>query len=570
MNPPSIRLAILLTTALIGLLVVPGLTSAAWLDAGHLLLRDDLARLGKPGSESYDLFAKLEGSSVVERSVEIFRSALALDSQSYHARWALGRALLSAGEANAAVEVLAPLSDRALRNPLVYYDLLIASSQSKRHETVIQLYEANRPQSPTQAISDTVALAYIELGRRNQAALEAITQLRPGDLYANHHLWQTAALAGDRQAMAYHSTRLTAFQLGALVPVDKRLVEHVASTALALFDDELWERVQARNVLAFLVWQYSSDTEFEYALEGFAAAHPSQPEWLFLLGELYQRRGDWMRALQVYRRVIEADPAYTQAYLRLGMITETAAQGHGHSQPHLQEAADWYRQYRLSVPDDILALESLAKLCERLSCRDREVLQDSLEAALDGRQIAAEALGIPLAAVSLGQNIVVNGDFEEWEGGQPSGWRFSTYLGWNRDQGLYVAGQDTLWEGDGSGRITTLRGGESPDGTTTYGEYIGEAIRLGPSQHLITIRYRVEGFAEGDALVYVGEYRPNKPLVLLHAPLQRTMDGEYAAHFLVEGPTQPTLVHPIVRVWGNGHLWTRVFEIRPVTVSEVP
>jgi len=52
---------------------------------------------------------------------------------------------------------------------------------------------------------------------------------------------------------------------------------------------------------------------------------PRDTDLWFYLGELYHRQGDLDAAEEAYRRVIDIDPEYAQAYLRMGMICEERA-----------------------------------------------------------------------------------------------------------------------------------------------------------------------------------------------------------------------------------------------------
>ena len=61
--------------------------------------------------------------------------------------------------------------------------------------------------------------------------------------------------------------------------------------------------------------------------EQLAERYPTEPEWPFYLAELYHRRGDLDRAEAAYQQVLAVDPEYAQAYLRIGMLYETRAEG---------------------------------------------------------------------------------------------------------------------------------------------------------------------------------------------------------------------------------------------------
>ena len=153
---------------LLGLLLRgPALLSRAMGNVGMAALRNALtfeatrpdAPLQPGDYPLYDVLPEREARP----PVAMLRRALALDSASPTARWGLGRAALATGDAATAAEALQPLSDRAKRNPLLYYDALTAFSYGGEPVEVIALYEAVPPPERTRAVSDTVALACLDL-----------------------------------------------------------------------------------------------------------------------------------------------------------------------------------------------------------------------------------------------------------------------------------------------------------------------------------------------------------------------------------------------------------------------
>ena len=271
------------------------------------------------------------------QAMRYLRRAVALDRDGPAARWGLGRAALAAGDAETAADALGPLAGSAERNPLLYDDVLMALSYSGRPAEVIALYESIPALQRTGAISDVVALAYLDLvtggsgdertGGQGEVGqwLERSNALRPGDLYASYHLWRQARERGDLEAATVYSETLAYFPLEAVHPADERLLGYAADVIPALVEESLWDREKTLNVVSFLVWQHYEAAGTERLLEQLIERYPAEPDWPFYLAELYHRRGDLDWAEAAYRQVLEVDPTYAQAYLRLGMIYEERA-----------------------------------------------------------------------------------------------------------------------------------------------------------------------------------------------------------------------------------------------------
>jgi tetratricopeptide (TPR) repeat protein len=317
--------------ALLLLIHGPALMSAAWTNAGMLVLRDALLAQVDVAPGTYAVHGALRGDAAVVRAMRYLRRAVALNRNGPAARWGLGRAALAAGDAAAAADALEPLAGSAERNPLLYDDVLMALSYGGRPEEVIALYESMPALRRTEAISDVVALAYLDLvtGEPGDEGTERVRQwlersnaLRPGDLYASYHLWRQARERGDMEAATVYSETLAYFPLEAVHPADERLLGYAADVIPALVEEGLWDREKTLNVVSFLVWQHHEAAGTERLLEHLIERYPTEPGWLFYLAELYHRRGDLDWAEAAYRQVLEVDPTYAQAYLRLGMIYE--------------------------------------------------------------------------------------------------------------------------------------------------------------------------------------------------------------------------------------------------------
>jgi tetratricopeptide (TPR) repeat protein len=331
------RTALVGALALLLLLHGPALMSAAWTNAGMLVLRDARLVQVEPVPGAYPIHGALRGDAVTVQAMQCLRQAVALNGDDLAARWGLGRAALAAGDAETAADALGPLAGSAGHNPLLYDDVLTALSYGGRPGEVVALHESTpRPQS-TQAISDVVALAYLDLvaggqgdkdtGRQEEVRhwLEWASVLRPGDLYATYHLWRQALQSGDLAGATVYSETLAYFPLEAVHPADERLLGYTADVIPALLEEGLWDREKTLNVVSFLVWQHNGATGTERLLEQLSERYPAAPDWPFYLAELYHRREDLDQAEAAYRQVLEIDPDYAQAYLRLGMIYEERA-----------------------------------------------------------------------------------------------------------------------------------------------------------------------------------------------------------------------------------------------------
>jgi tetratricopeptide (TPR) repeat protein len=570
--------------ALLGILVLQlllhgsALMSAVSSNAGMLMLCNGLMAQADSAPGTYPVYRALDDTSVAARAMRSLRRAIALNGDSLSARWALGRAALAAGDAETAASTLEPLMGGKIgHNPLLYRDVLTALSYGGRPESVVALYESASSLQRTQAISDAVALAYLDLATRGQGDggqgevrqwLERARGLRPGDLYVNYCLWKQAREAGDMAAAAIYSETLAYFPLEAIHPADERLLNYAADAIPDLLEEGLWDRDKALNTVSFLVWQHNGAAGVERLLERLIERYSSEPDWPFYLAELYHRQGSLAQAEAAYQQVLAVDPAYTQAYLRLGMVAETGCKSPVVSCEGLEEAAGWYKQYSNMVPDDVLGLRKLAEIYETLGRPEAAVLREEFEARTSGQRIAAELLGVPEQNVELGPNLVENGEFDVWEGVNPVGWQPGFYLGRHGDSGLHVAGEDALATEGKAVRLVTLWGGLMPDGTRTHAEYVGKSFPVTDIKYLVSLYYCSQHFTEGSGLAFLGDYVHSGGLVLAYYSLPHSGGQWRVVHTLVDGPSASTSVVPLVRDWGVGQLWVQAFVVRSVACVE--
>jgi cytochrome c-type biogenesis protein CcmH/NrfG len=490
--------------ALLLLLRGPALMSAMWGNVGMLLLRDGLMTQPDFAPGTYPVYRALAEIPATGRMMQSARRAVALDGDNLSVQWALGRAALAVGDVETAADALRPLMGTAGDNPLLYYDVLTALSYAGRHEDVITLYESSSPMQHTQAVNDAVALAYLERvreagGEGGEEAIERAAQLRPADLYVNYYLWRTAMEAGDVEAGSVYSETLVYFPWEAIHPVDERLLSGVADAVPDLLAEGLWDRDKTLNVISFLMWQHSEATGVERLLERLIERYPTEPDWLFYLAELYYHRGDLERAEVVYRQVVTTDPEYVQAYLRLGMVSESRASGSANDQ-WLQEAIKWYRQVHEMASDDLLGLKRLAEACAAMegagvedeNCHQaaERVLEDQRNRGVEDREDEgkSEVRDLQFASRNSPAEVLWTEWLEQVATAEPehlvaqeldSGW---TFLGYDVDENRLIRGEpvDLLlyWVGP-----VSANAGSEQDGWYRAGERWGQV--LGGVQNLV-------------------------------------------------------------------------------------
>ncbi len=446
----------------------------------------------------------------------------------------------------------------------------------------------------TQA-SRPVAQVYVEEGRFAEArpVFEAMLEQDPENQFALYYLARIYEEEGEAGQAAEIYQTLRYFEL----EENGKPPSYLGDLVAKLEQYGLWEREQVVNVVSYLVWQEVGE-QVEELLTGLEEKYPGSVHWPFYWAEMYHRQGNLEQAGVMYRQVLEIEPKYAQAYLRLGMVTEEKGrQREGETKRrNLREAAKWYEQYHDLATDALLGLDRLVEVCAALeeagvedeSCHEAAervakkqgneeaeeirsspaaALREELEAKTNDRRVVAELLDVPVEDVELGPNLVENGGFEEWENTGPADWRLGTYLGQNGGEGLYVAGKDTLVADGETARIITLWGGAMPDRTTTYAEYVGDTLIVTNTEYLVSLHYASQ-YLEGTGLVFLGEYTRSDGLVLVHTGLPDS-DGQWTViHILVDGPPAPTVVMPLVRNWGVGQLWVDELEIRPIVRIE--
>jgi tetratricopeptide (TPR) repeat protein len=511
-------------------------------------------------------------SGEVEPTIDNLTAAMNFEPTNVLASRRLAQAYLGSDQSDQALAVAQQAVALAPDNPLPQLELGDMYDRLGKVEQAIAHYEAGQ-------VGDRrvpLIANYLQLAERlwrsgNEAEAVAIWQdkvhrLNSGNLYANWRLAQY--YAADPEAAAAYQDSVRYFPLDSVaVPPDRRLDDYQVQAFAGALADGLWARETWLNVVAYRVWQDQSQTT-EHLLQSLLAMYPTDADLHFYLAEMYQRQGEDKQAEVAYQYVLELDPNYIQAYLRLGEVVEASCESGDSSCVGLETAANWYKQYHQLAPDDPIGLQKLTKIYESLGKPEAAALRAELKVKTDERYVVANLLGLPVERVELGPDLVENGTFEVWSEADPDpfGWRYGTYLG--QTGGLYLSGKDTIAAEDQVARLISLWGGLMPDGTTAYAEYVGQAFSVANTKYLVSLYYRSQNFIEGSGFVFLGDYTHSDGLVMVYSPLPVSNGQWRVTHFLVDRPAEPEAVTPLVRNWGEGQLEIRAFTVKPVTISE--
>jgi hypothetical protein len=284
------------------------------------------------------------------------------------------------------------------------------------------------------------------------------------------------------------------------------------------------------NVVAYQVWQFAEGAPgpgTEQILQTLVEHWPDDVDLRFYLAELYHRRGDLDGAEVGYRRVLEQDPKYAAAMLRLGMVS--AARGG-----------------RAAVPTETLE-----------GCQTESEMVD--------RVAVSTLLGIPVTQVELGPNLFASESALPRDQNPPTGWRYDVYPGKDGRRGLFIEGSDDLALGRKSLRIDSLWPMQSRPDTGPFAEY-SRAVMAGPGKHLITVRYSLR--TSGQNAGFIDWYDSSVPnaAASLYADLPPTRQCESAVRHVVDGPARAAQTVFLFRLRSDGSLSMADVSIRPITI----
>lgn len=487
----------------------------------------------------------------------LLRAAVDLDGTNTTARWALGRMAISIGDANLASTILEPLLGSVHQNPLLYIDILIGYSHSNNPQQLADLVESTPLPQRTTVLSDTIALAYLDLG--DAQSLDKARKLRPNDLYINYSLWKEAKETRAVFDEAQYRKRLQHFQLDAIEPTDDRLLEYVARVIPQLLDNGIWDKQKSQIVVSYLVWQHAESPAIEGLVLDLATRFSNEPQWLFYLAEMYHRRGDLELAERTYRQIVYQRPDFSPGYLRLGMVTEERCSAKDPAQDCLLKAINSYEEYHKYAPDDIVGLKRLIAVSQLLQRTEVQSLQAQLTQLMGPNGAEQTA------------NLVVNSSFDRWKDNAPTSWIIDSHVG-NviRGDGLCTAGPDDFSGISGmAARITCFWFGQQTD--KELGRY-GIWLWFEDENNHIETKTRFTQNQEYEiSLVYRTTNLPNETVHLIVPGLLNSdvrlpaTESGWRSFKAIDVSEDDSLVRPLINVWAPGEVWLDNVGIYEVT-----
>ncbi|MFQ6102246.1 MAG: tetratricopeptide repeat protein [Anaerolineae bacterium] len=272
----------------------------------------------------------------LQAGVAHLHQAIRWDPRNVQAMRLLVRVYITQGQPETALEMLQQALEVRPDNPLLYLELGDVYDSLGQTEAAIEAYEKGGVGSrgvPLAVNYLKLADARVQAGSGDVAIdlWRKVAIVDPGNLYALYRLTQIHRDMGDEEHAAEYEERLRHFDLQSVtVPLDSRLAEYQGRAMVGLVDDGVWERETLLNVVSHQVEQSAdgvSGSMTERVLQTLLGRWPEDADIIFYLAELYHRRGDLERAEAAYRQVLEVEPGYAQAYLRIGMLYDEWAEG---------------------------------------------------------------------------------------------------------------------------------------------------------------------------------------------------------------------------------------------------
>ncbi len=123
-----------------------------------------------------------------------------------------------------------------------------------------------------------------------EGVLRKVIVLRPGDLFGQYRLLQLKDKREEGTTAQLEALQF--FDNEAIDPVNDRLLTYAARVIPGLLTRGIWDKQRTLYIISFFVYQRGYTPGVADILKELAKAFPSDPDWVFYIGEMYRGQGD--------------------------------------------------------------------------------------------------------------------------------------------------------------------------------------------------------------------------------------------------------------------------------------
>lgn len=526
-----------------------------------------------------------EPNPYLDRALRNYQAAVAWNEHNAHAWRKLGEVYLTLGQNDPAREAL----ERAvsLRPSFPLYHTLLGDAydgMGDARQAVDAWHEGRagilrRDRIVTNA--SKVADAHIQAGDPLSAVpvlRDEVLAVDPNNLFALATIVSAydGAVSGPHPlADPYRDSALYPQADAYRTPSDERLSVYQARGAVRMYTGGYWDAGRLTNTIRY--WAREGNPAGLLAAREVWEASPDDEGWTLVYAETLVREGLTGEAVAL----LERREAQSPAALRWLAIVKLEVARASDDQGSWQAARAALLRYADAAPDDLWTLAALADVCERGGLPEeagqwREALNQRTELA--DRNAVAEALQARPESVQLGPNLVPNGGFEDWTGGTPDHWTWSSMATGNPwNHGLYVGGPEAVHSVSGQSAIVQgLWYQQDPEkercraGYWAYDSAAGALwelpVRAG-QRYVVSLDYVTEPGAPATPTIWLSD--DPSPCWPGDRSLPGT-NGEWRHATFVCDPTAEgdDPLRPLVRLFGGGTAMFDNLQIREVNLAE--
>jgi len=277
-------------------------------------------------------------------------------------------------------------------------------------------------------------------------------------------------------------------------------------------------------------------------------------------------------AIEFYSNTLTLAPNYYYIHFRLGMVYEEMSLKHiENSEALLLSAIDQYKLYHEWAPRDLVVLEKLVELQEKIGYPKVD-FQVELDSLVNLQAAVAEQLNVSEQQILIGPELLSSGSFLQTGG--IINWRVSNMFNSHPfGEALYIVGVDTLDVSGKNypGRIIGLWKRSQPDQSlpragfwawnSEEGDYWHLSVKQG-EVYVVTVLYR--SFDDLASFWFSSE-----PGAFLHRSdyFLPSTQGQAVLFTYVLECFKDTDLSVLVRYWGEGEVYFYEINLRKVVIN---